>query len=60
VACLSGQLRPGTTVNSGVLKDKGQKNRAGFAFQNIENVNLFFYKYHLNFPKFFLRKNVEK
>jgi len=33
---------------------------AGFDFQSAPAFNLFFYKYTINFPKFFLIKNVEK
>jgi hypothetical protein len=33
---------------------------AGFGFQKMKNPALIFYKYQTNFPKLFLRKNVEK
>jgi hypothetical protein len=33
---------------------------AGFDFQNEKNADYIFYNYNMNFPKFFLIKNVEK
>jgi hypothetical protein len=48
-----------TPVNSAVLPTKGVKKLAGFSFQNEEKSRKFFYKYGMNFPKFFLRAIVE-
>jgi len=59
VASLSKKRSGKTLVNSMIWKEKGIKRLAGFGFDNTRISRNSFYKYMLNFPKFFLNEIVE-